>query len=113
MDKIRKGKVFDFVGVLTSVFDGLLSYVLDKIIKVPKYIRDIKAKARSLGIKGTKKLLNYLNKEIWKKLSFKLTFSGISNFLTQFVESIIEFVISCAKDMYNSLKKEIGGMAIA
>ena len=113
IDIIRKGKSFDIVQLLTSTLDGILSYVIGKIVKVPRYIRDIKAKAQSQAIKGTKKLLKFLNNEIWKKLSFTLSLSGISNFITQFVEAVFQAVVNCAKEMYNGLKKDIGGLAIA
>ena len=114
IDMIRgKKKSIDLVSLLSSVLDGLLTYVVGRIVKVPKYIRDIKSKARSKFIKGTKQLIKYLNKEIWKKLSFSLTLSGISNFITQFVERVINALITVAKEMYNELKKEIGGMKVA
>jgi hypothetical protein len=114
IDMIRgKKQSIDLVSLLSSVLDGLLTYVIGKIVKVPKYIRDIKDKARSKMIKGTKKLMKYLNKEIVKKLSFSLTLSGISNFVTQFVECVINQLIIVAKEMYNDLKKDIGGMKIA
>lgn len=50
------GAKFDFEGLLQAIADGLFSYVLNKVFKTPKYIRDIKKEAIAKGIKGTKNL---------------------------------------------------------
>ena len=112
IDMIGKKKQFDLISLLTSVFDGILSYVVSKVVKVPKYIRDIKKKAMEKGIKGTKKLLKFLNKEIWKKLSFQLSLNGIFNFVTQLIGEVISYMVACAKEMFEELKKDIGGMTL-
>jgi hypothetical protein len=64
------------------------------------------------GIKGTKKLMKYLNKVIWQRLSITLTLSGIANFVNQFISEVINYDIQCAKEMYNNLKKDIGGFVV-
>ena len=113
IDMITKNKGFDLLKLLLSSLDGILSYAVGKIVKIPRYIRDIKDKAKTQVIKGTKKLLKYLNKEIWKKLSIKLTLNGIANFVTQLVGEVIDYFRLTAQEMFNALKKQIGGMAIA
>ena len=110
--KFHKKKGFDFVGLLFSVLDGIFAYVIGKIVKIPKYIRDIKESAMEHGIKGTKKLLNYLNKVIWKRLSLTLTLSGIANFVNQLIFEVINYAIQCAEEVYNNLKKDIGGLVV-
>ena len=112
IDWIHKKKGFDFVSLLSSVLDGIFTYVIGKIVKVPKYIREIKKSAMEHGIKGTKKLMKYLNKVIWQRLSITLTLSGIANFVNQFVSEVINYAIQCAKEVYNNLKKDIGGLVV-
>ena len=65
---ISKKVNFSVKNVFNKVIDAIIDYILSSVLKIksPKFIRDIKAKARSLGIKGTKKLTQFLSKEIFK-----------------------------------------------
>ena len=87
--------------------------MVGKIIKVPKYIRHIKREAREKGIKGLYMLSQYLEKKIWKKLGQTVALSGLCNFVVKIFEEFIDYVISCAKQMFFELKESIGGLAIA
>ena len=54
-----------------------------------------------------------MNKNIKQNMGRTLTLSGISNFVTQVVYEIINYAIECAKEIYNNLKKDIGGLVDA
>ena len=50
-------------------------------IKAPKTIKDIKSKARELGIKGTKKLTAYLNSVIFETNLANITLSNVRSWI--------------------------------
>ncbi len=113
VNMVKNKSKFDFLSLIMSVVDALFSYILDKIIKTPQYIRDIKKKAREKGIKGLKKLTKYLNRRIALISITKFTINAIYSAVTSFVQDAIGYVVQCAKDLFSDLKKEIGGMAFA
>lgn len=91
IDIVWNGKKFEPAQLCEAVFDGIMSGVLDKLsIKSPKYIRDIKAKARSKGIKGTKKLIQYLTKQKIKVNIWNLGLEALKDFCYNVVKSIIK-----------------------
>ena len=57
-----------------SIADGLFSYVLNKVFKTPKFIRDIKDQAVA---KEIKKLMKFLNKRVRQMEITKFTFGAI------------------------------------
>lgn len=94
IDIVWNGKKFEPTQLCEAVFDGIMSGVLDKLsIKSPKYIRDIKAKARSKGIKGTKKLVQYLTKQKIKVSIWNLGLEALKDFCYNVVKSIIIAII--------------------
>lgn len=95
-----------------AVFDGIMSGVLDKLsIKSPKYIRDIKAKARSKGIKGTKKLVQYLTKQKIMVNIWNLGLEALKDFCYNVVKNIISTIMNTlqeiANDIINSVSSKI------
>ena len=89
VDMIRGKKNFDFVELAWAMFDPLMEIALDRIIKTPKYIRDIKKEAREKGIIGTKKLLKYLSKKIIILESVKFTISSITSAVKRFIADVL------------------------
>lgn len=83
INKIVKKVEFSVLSIFITIVDFSISYVIGKLLKVksPSKIRDIKAKARSLGIKGTKKLTAYLNKQIFKVRLANITISNIRSLI--------------------------------
>ena len=98
--------------IVESIIDGLMSGVLGKIgIDSPKYIKDIKTEARRKGIKGTKKLMQYLTK---KKIKVSLHNFFSSNILSigynivkQFIISLLDIVKTWASEMFNAIKESL------
>ena len=82
------------MAVFTTVIDFSIDYVIGEFlnIKAPKTIKDIKAKARSLGIKGTKKLTQYLNKQVFKINLANVTVSNIKNLIKSVIQNALNSV---------------------
>ncbi len=97
------GGEFDFEGLMWSIADGLFSYVLNKVFKTPKFIRDIKDQAVAKGIKGTKKLMKFLNKRVRQMEITKFTFGAIKEAIKSFVTDCLNYAKECAKEFYNDL----------
>ena len=97
------GGEFDFEGLMWSIADGLFSYVLNKVFKTPKFIRDIKDQAVAKGIKGTKKLMKFLNKRVRQIEITKFTFGAIKEAIKSFVTDCLNYAKECAKEFYNDL----------
>ena len=94
------GGEFDFEGLMWSIADGLFSYVLNKVFKTPKFIRDIKDQAVA---KGTKKLMKFLNKRVRQMEITKFTFGAIKEAIKSFVTDCLNYAKECAKEFYNDL----------
>ncbi len=113
VNMIKNKSKFDIYSVFLSILDPLFSYVLDKLIKTPKYLRDIKKKARAKGIKGLKKLTKYLNKRIKLINITKFTISAIYSAVKAFIIDVLSSLKSVGKDLFYDLKRDIGGMVYA
>ena len=94
INKITKKSNFSALSVFTTVIDFSIDYVIGEFlnIKAPKTIKDIKAKARSLGIKGTKKLTQYLNKQVFKINLANVTVSNIKNLIKSVIQNALNSV---------------------
>ena len=93
VNKIRYKTDFSMLSVFLTIVDFTITYLIEKKLKIksPTKIKDIKNKARSLGIKGTRKLTTYLNKQIFKISLANITLSN--------VESLIKSVLK--KGLYS------------
>lgn len=93
INKIRYKTDFSMLSVFLTIIDFTITYLIEKKLKIksPTKIKDIKNKARSLGIKGTRKLTAYLNKQIFKISLANITLSN--------VESLIKSVLK--KGLYS------------
>lgn len=100
VDMIKNGSNFNFLSLVESIFDGLFNYVLDKAIKTPQFIRDIKKEARKKGLKGTRKLVKFLNTRIRQTKIAKFSISTIFTAVKSFVGDAISFIVKCAKELY-------------
>ena len=104
IDIVWNGKKFEPTQLCEAVFDGIMSGVLDKLsIKSPKYIRDIKAKARSKGIKGTKKLVQYLTKQKIKVKIWNLGLKALKDFCYNVIKNIISTIMSTLQEIVNDI----------
>ena len=104
IDIVWNGKKFEPTQLCEAVFDGIMSGVLDKLsIKSPKYIRDIKAKARFKGIKGTKKLVQYLTKQKIKVSIWNLGLEALKDFCYNVVKSIISTIMNTLQEIVNDI----------
>ena len=104
IDIVWNGKKFEPTQLCEAVFDGIMSGVLDKLsIKSPKSIRDIKAKARSKGIKGTKKLVQYLTKQKIKVSIWNLGLEALKDFCYNVVKNIISTIMNTLQEIVNDI----------
>ena len=96
---ISKKTNFSAKNVFEKVIDSVIDYVLSKVLKIksPKYIRDIKSKARSLGIKGTKKLTEFLNKHIFKFNLAKNSLFSLLGLIKEVVKNMFKSFIKTVK----------------
>lgn len=94
INKITKKSDFSALAVFTTVIDFSIDYVISEFlnIKAPKTIKDIKAKARSLGIKGTKKFTQYLNKQVFKINLANITVSNIKSLIKSVIQNALNSV---------------------
>ena len=104
IDIVWNGKKFEPTQLCEAVFDEIMSGVLDKLsIKSPKYIRDIKAKARFKGIKGTKKLVQYLTKQKIKVSIWNLGLEALKDFCYNVVKNIISTIMNTLQEIVNDI----------
>ncbi|MBR4891331.1 MAG: RHS repeat-associated core domain-containing protein [Clostridia bacterium] len=92
LDKIFYKIAFSGTRLIESIVVFLIEYILEKVIKVkvPSKIRDIKAKARSLGIKGTRKLTKYLEKVIFKKNMINISIWNVKSFFVNIANNVLK-----------------------
>lgn len=98
-NKIRYKINFSGMSVFLNIIDTCINYVIDKYLKIksPQFIRDIKSKARDIGIKGTRKLTEYLNKQIFKVSLENITISNIKNLFEEFSKKALSFLFPSTK----------------
>ena len=102
IDIVWNGKKFEPTQLCEAVFDGIMNGVLDKLsIKSPNYIRDIKAKAREKGIKGTKKLVKYLTKQRIKVKIWNLGLKALKDFCYNVIKNIISTIMKTLQEIVN------------
>ena len=96
---ISKKTSFSAKNIFEKVIDSVIDYVLSKVLKVksPKYIRDIKAKARSMGIKGTKKLTEFLNKQIFKINIAKISLFNLLGLIKEIIKKLVKNSLKTVK----------------
>ena len=70
---------------------------------VSQIIRDIKAKARSKGIKGTKKLVQYLTKQKIKVNIWNLGLKALKDFCYNVVKNIISTIMNTLQEIVNDI----------
>jgi RHS repeat-associated protein len=89
---ISKKVDFSIRNAFNKVIDAVIDFVLSSVLKIksPKFIRDIKTKARNLGIKGTKKLTKFLNNEIFKVNLANITLSNLVSLIKEVVRKIFK-----------------------
>ncbi len=89
ISKIRHKTNFSALSVFLTVIDFTITYTINKKLKIksPSKIKDIKKKARELGIKGTKKLTAYLNKQIFKISLANITLSNIKSLVKSTIKN--------------------------
>lgn len=89
INKIRYKTNFSALSVFLTIIDFTITYVINKKLKIksPSKIKDIKKKARDLGIKGTKKLTAYLNKQIFKISLANITLSNIKSLIKNTIKN--------------------------
>ena len=91
INMIKYKKQFSTLAVFVSIIDFSISYVIGEKLKIksPKFIRDIKAKARSLGIKGTRQLTQFLNQRIFKINLANITISNVRAIIKSSLQGVL------------------------
>ena len=92
INKITNKVNFSIMNLFISVIDFSINYVISKKLKIksPKTIKDIKKKARDLGIKGTKKLTAYLNQQIFKVRLANITISNVKSIIKSVANNVFK-----------------------
>ena len=104
VDILWRGKQFEPTQLSEAVFDGVMDGVLGKLsIKEPKYIRDIKAKARKKGIKGTKKLVKYLKNQKIQINIWNFGLKSLKDFCYKVIKDIIGTIMSILQEIINGV----------
>ena len=104
IDIVWNGKKFEPTQLCEAVFDGIMSGVLSKLsITKPKYIRDIKEKARKEGIKGTKKLMKYLSSCKIKVNIWNFGLKQLKDFCYNVIKNIVVTLMSILQDIVNNV----------
>ena len=79
----------NWMNLLKDIIKGLISMVMPKFkLKVPKYIRDIKSQAINKGIKGTVKLMQYLQKQIKIKTYVNYGLSKLQSIIKTIIKGL-------------------------
>ena len=89
ISKIKYKSDFSMLSVFLTVIDFSITYAINTKLKIksPSKIKDIKKKARELGIKGTRKLTAYLNKRILKISLANITLSNIKSLIKSTIKN--------------------------
>lgn len=104
IDIVWNGKKFEPTQLCDAIFDGIMSGVLSKLsIKKPKYIRDIKKKARQEGIKGTKKLVKYLSNCQIKVRIWNFGLKQLKDFCYNVLKNITVTLMSILREIVHNI----------